>query len=119
MEFAGKEGVPGDHWMHIHNVLCTYRVKIRGTDKWLNIVNKGRFTSLDDPMVRALASRYGDPDDLLTDEWVPHLPGINAPGSYAAYAKAPMEFYMENVHNKVQKGTYEYLYTPPSMRKKK
>ncbi len=118
-DWAEKEKVPADHWMHVHNVFVTYRVKIRGADKWLNIVNKGRLTALDDPIVRALASRYGDPDDLLGDDWVPHIPGINAPGSYAEYAKDPLKFYMENVAGKVEKGTYEYFYTPPSMRKKK
>jgi hypothetical protein len=118
-EFCKTEKVPFDHNWHVHNILCTYRVKIRGTDKWLNLINKGRLTSLDDPMVRALASRYGDPDDLLGDEWVPHFPGINAPGSYAGFAKEPFKFYMENVYAKIQKGTYEYFYTPPSMRKKK
>ncbi len=119
MEFCEKEKVPFDHNWHVHNILCTYRVRIRGTDKWLNIINKGRLTSLDDPMVRALASRYGDPDDLLADEWVPHFPGINAPGNYAEFAKDPFKFYMENVYSKIQNGTYEYFYTPPSMRKKK
>jgi hypothetical protein len=117
-EFCKKEKVPFDHNWHLHNIMCTYQVKIRGTDKWLKLINKGRLTSLDDPMVRALASRYGDPDDLLGDEWVPHFPGINAPGKYEDFAKDPFSYYMKNVYAKIQKGTYEYFYTPTSMRKK-
>lgn len=117
-EFVKKNKLPDDHWMHIHNTLITYKVRVRGTDKWLPLIDKGRLTALDDPMVRALASRYGDPDDLLADEWRDHIPGINVPGNYADYAKKPRETLME-VFDQVENGTYKYFYTPPSMRKKK
>ncbi len=118
MEFVKSNKLPEDHWMHIHNQFTTYKVRVRGTNKWLTLVDKGRLAALDDPMVRALASRYGDAGDLLEDEWIENLPGINTPGNYAQYARQPRESLME-VFDKVKKGTYEYYYTPPSMRKKK
>jgi hypothetical protein len=37
---------------------------------------------LDDPDVRTLAAKYGDPYKLLTENWIPEISGINAPGSY-------------------------------------
>ncbi len=117
---AAKENkLPSMHWMHVHNEFLTYQVRVRGTEKWLTLINKGRLSALDDPMVRALASRYGDPDDLLTEEWIPHIPGINAPGNYAEYSKDPRKFLLTEFFGKIEKGTYEYFYTPPSMRKKK
>lgn len=116
-EFTKKNKLPNDHWMHLHNTFLTYKVRVRGSDKWLSIIDKGRLSALDDPMVRALASRYGDPNDLLADDWRDHIPGINAPGNYADYAKKPREFLM-SVFEQVEKGTYPYLYTPPSMQKK-
>ncbi len=118
-EFAAENKLPADHWMHIHTVLLTYQVKIRDTSKWLTLINKGRLTALDDPMARALASRYGDPDDILADDWRPHLPGINAPGNYAEYARDPQKFLIKEVFEKIENGTYPYFYTPSSMRKKK
>ena len=39
-------------------------------------------TSLDSPEVRALTSRYGDPKELLAEDWLPGIPGIDAKGRY-------------------------------------
>ncbi len=46
------------------------------------IIDKGRFTAFDDPDIRRLASRWGDPDTLLRQLWIPAVPGINYPGDY-------------------------------------
>ena len=35
-----------------------------------------------DPDVRKVASKYGDPDDLLSESWFPDVPGINTSGDY-------------------------------------
>jgi hypothetical protein len=39
--------------------------------------------------VRKLAEKYGDPDDLLGEDWIPQIPGITAAGSYDEYAGNP------------------------------
>ena len=49
-------------------------------DPCSNVPHAKPMKSLDDPEVRALASRYGDPDYLLAEDWIPEVPGINAPG---------------------------------------
>jgi hypothetical protein len=46
-------------------------------------------TTLEDPDVRDVAARYGDPDQLLAEAWIPSVPGINAPGTYAEYGRDP------------------------------
>ena len=66
-------------------------------------------SSLDSPEVRALTSRYGDPQDLLAEDWVPQIPGINAPGKYTDYAKDPWKT-VSMIFKKVEDGTYEYFY---------
>ncbi len=53
------------------------------------VIERGRLAAYDDPDVRDLASRYGDPDRLLRDDWVPDIPGITVDGSYEAYAADP------------------------------
>jgi hypothetical protein len=112
MDFALKNGLPNDHWWHIHNLLLTYRVKVRGTkNTWLTLIDKGEVTALNGPEIRALASRYGDPKDVLSDDWSPHLPGINAPGRYEDYAKDPWKT-LTQVMQKIDAGTYEYFYPP-------
>ena len=60
-------------------------------------------TSLDDPEVRALASRYGDPDYLLAEDWIPEVPGINAPGDYMKdYAAQPRAIRSAGARQSVQ-----------------
>jgi len=63
-----------------HTYFSTYRVHLRNADRWITLIDNGRLTSLDNAEVRALASRYGDPDQLLAEDWRPEIPGINAPG---------------------------------------
>ena len=45
--------------------------------------------SLDDPEVRDLAAKYGDPDRILAAPWKPGVPGLDAPGSYDEYGFGP------------------------------
>ena len=110
IDFPKQNGLPKDHWWHIHNTLLTYRVHVRGTtNTWLTLIDKGEVTAYRTPELRALASRYGNPDDVLSKDWVPYLPGINAPGKYEEYAKNPWKTFSE-LMKKVETGTYEYFY---------
>ncbi len=112
IDFPKQHGLPKDHWWHIHNYFLTYRVRVRGTkNTWITLIDKGDLASLRSPEVRALASRYGDPKEILSDDWVPHLPGINAPGRYEDYAENPWKTVSE-VIRKIEKGNYEYFYPP-------
>lgn len=38
------------------------------------IIEYGRLKILDDPKVREEAAKYGDPDELLTETWIPEMP---------------------------------------------
>src|ERR1051325_6535464 len=110
VEFTTKNNLPNDHWFHVHNYFSTYRLRVRGTkNAWVNIIDKGRMVSLDSPEARALASRYGDPKDLLAEDWVPHMPGVSAPGRYEDFAKDPWKT-VSMVFKKVEEGSYEYFY---------
>ncbi len=117
IDFPKQHGLPKDHWWHIHNLLVTYRVRVRGTkNTWLTLIDKGEVTALRSPEIRALASRYGEPTDVLSEDWVPHLPGINAPGRYEDYAKNPWKTLTE-VMKKIEAGNYEYFYPPVKVKK--
>src|SRR5438105_3620640 len=117
MDFAKQHGLPNDHWWHIHNTLPTYRVRVRGTkNSWLTLIDKGEVNALKSPEIRALASRYGNPDEVLSDDWAPYLPGINAPGSYQDYARNPWKTFSEVMH-KIDAGTFEYFYPPVKPKK--
>ncbi len=110
IDFPKQHGLPKDHWWHIHNMFLTYRVRVRGTkNSWMTLIDKGELTAYRGPEIRALASRYGDPRDLLTEDWVAHIPGISAPGKYEDYAKDPWKTFSE-IMKKVEAGTYEYFY---------
>lgn len=37
------------------------------------LVDRGRLTTLDDPEVRKVAAKYGDPDELLREDWIPEF----------------------------------------------
>ena len=111
-DFTKKHNVPFDHGWHTHTYFTTYKVRLRNANKWVALLDKGRMTSLDDPEVRALASRYGEPDDVLAEDWIPEVPGINAPGDYLRdYAQKPGAYALK-VIDKAGKGTYEHYYPP-------
>ncbi len=37
------------------------------------LIDKGHLTVLDDPEIRKLAAKFGDPDQLLSEDWIPPL----------------------------------------------
>ena len=50
----------------------------------------------DDPEIRKLAAKYGNPDEILKEKWIPAMPGINVPGDYLTdYAKDPYKLISE------------------------
>ena len=110
LDFTAKYNLPRDHGFHTHTYFSTYRVHLRSADRWVTLIDNGRLTSLDNAEVRALASRYGDPDQLLAEDWRPEIPGINAPGTYATdYAPNPWRT-VKLVIDKVLAGRYEHFY---------
>lgn len=112
IDFTNKNNFPIDHGFHVQVYQATYRVHLRNANKWVNLVDGGRLTSLDSAEVRALASRYGDPNKILAEDWIPEFPGINAPGNYQDFAKQPWKYIKEQL-DAVQAGTYKYFYPAP------
>jgi hypothetical protein len=84
---AAKQGLPVGHF-HIHLYFPTVVLDCVDGDQ-LKLIDDGRLCALDAPEVRAVAEKYGDPDVLLAEDWIPAVPGINCAGSYAAYAADP------------------------------
>jgi hypothetical protein len=35
------------------------------------VIEDGHLLALDDPRVRQIAEKYGDPDELLREDWIP------------------------------------------------
>ena len=100
MKYARKYNLPTGH-IHIHSYFATYEIKISGTDYWYKIVDKGRVAALDDPAIRALAIKYGDPDTLLNYDWIPPMPGINCAGDYLKdYAPNPIPYLKKRLEEK-------------------
>jgi hypothetical protein len=109
--FAARNNLPTDHGFDLYNYFATYRVHLRNSDKWIDLIDRGHMTSLDDPKVRALASRYGDPDRILAERWIPEIPGINTSGRYEDYSREPWKYSKAVIH-KVIGGTYDHYYPP-------
>ena len=92
LRYAEENRLPTGH-IHVHNYFVTFEIKLRGTNYWYKIIDKGWPTVMGDPELRALAVKYGDPDDLLSFDWVPPLPGINCEGDYHKdYAPDPAAY---------------------------
>lgn len=53
-----------------------------GDGRTIVFADKGHMTVLDDPRLRAVAAKYGDPDQMLREVWIPPVPGINVQGDY-------------------------------------
>jgi hypothetical protein len=108
-KYCEANDLPCDHAWHIHNYFITYAAKLRDEDQTINIIDKGHLTQLDNAEVRALASRYGNPDLILREEWVPGIPGVNLPGDYQKdYAPDPWKW-VKKEGEEIEKGTYKYL----------
>jgi hypothetical protein len=106
--FAKQHQVPQGHSMHHHNVLPTMQVRIRDLDQWVTLIEHGGLTALQDVYIRALASRYGNPNEITRRDYIPALPGINAPGSYDAYARDPGAYWIKWAES-IEAGTYEFF----------
>jgi hypothetical protein len=85
--WAGERRLLYGH-LHVHLMAATLRVETRD-GATIPIIEAGRLSAYDDPDVRDLAATFGDPDQLLRDDWVPAIPGVTVPGSYADYAADP------------------------------
>jgi hypothetical protein len=109
-DFTTKHDAPVDHGWHTHTYFTTYKVRLRNANKWVSLLDKGHMTSLDNPEVRALASRYGDPNYLLTEDWIPEVPGINAPGDYLKdYAPDPGSYAIK-LMDRATAGNYDHYF---------
>jgi hypothetical protein len=91
---ADPAGVIIKH-MHIHHIFPT----LEGTTasgEHFKIIDKGHLTALDDPEVRKVTSKFGDPDELLKEIWIPAIPGINVPGDYMRdYGRDPIPWILK------------------------
>jgi len=91
-KYIKENSIPHSH-IHMHNYFTTFEVKLRGKETWLKVTDRGHLASLDDPKIRTLAVKYGNPDELLSYDWVPPLPGINCEGDYLKdYAPDPVGY---------------------------
>ena len=85
--WAGEQGILYGH-LHIHLLFPT--LVITATDgKEYRVIQNGHLTALDHPEVRKLATNYGDPDEILKEDWIAPIPGISVPGSYEEYSREP------------------------------
>lgn len=92
LEYAKEHNLSLGH-IHVHNYFVTYEIKLQGSENWYKIVDKGWLSAMSDPEVRGLATKYGDPDELLSYDWIPPLPGINCEGEYLRdYAPDPVAY---------------------------
>ena len=107
LEYGKKHGVPIAHDMHMNQFYPTYEATVTGGKK-IKLLDKGYLVAAEDPEVRMIASKYGDPDELLRHLNRRPIPGVNAAGSYADYAKDPWQ-YMVQERDQIKAGTYPYL----------
>jgi len=92
--WAASKGIPYGH-LHVHLLFPTYEIKTKGGDV-IRVIEHGRLKALDDPEVRELAKKYGDPDELLNEDWTPKIPGISVEGKYEDYARDPAAWIAKN-----------------------
>jgi hypothetical protein len=70
-DWAAERGLLYGH-LHVHLLFPTL-VIVTARGEELRVIERGRLTALDDPEVRAAAARYGDPDEILREEWTPSI----------------------------------------------
>jgi hypothetical protein len=88
--WAAQKRIKYGH-LHVHLLFATYRITTPD-GKELSVIENGRLKVLDDPEVREMARKYGNPEELLREDWVPKVPGISSGGKYEEYARDPAEY---------------------------
>lgn len=101
ISILAAERIPWVH-CHIHSVFPTYEGTLKDGSK-IKLIDKGHLTALDDPEVREVSSKHGNPDELLREAWTPAIPGINILGDY-------MKDYGENPSKWIRKEGAEHPY---------
>ena len=94
-KWAAEQRVLYGH-LHVHLLFPTYTITTRDGVE-VKVIENGRLLALDDPGIRKMAEAYGPAEALLDGVWEPRIPGINAPGSYADYARDPASFIYSQV----------------------
>ena len=118
LDFTKQYNMPRDHGFHTHTYFTTYKVHLRDADRWVTLLDKGRMTSLDNPEVRALASRYGDPDELLRGRLAARDARDQRAGRLYEGLRARSVEAGKSVIDKVIAGTYERFYPEVPAEKK-
>lgn len=96
-EIFGKENNITYGHIHIHLMFANFEITTKKGEV-IKVIDKGRLTVLDDPEVIEKASKFGDPKELLRDDWIAPVPGISVPGDYHKdYAQDPFT-YIKNYH---------------------
>ncbi|MBI4454978.1 MAG: hypothetical protein HY644_03665 [Acidobacteria bacterium] len=101
MQWAAENRMPFTHAPHVHIQFSTIQYKMRETGQWVTVVDKGWVTANDDPEVRALAAKYGRPEEVLSYEWIPVKPTINYPGNWEDYVKDPWKYVEMEANGKI------------------
>lgn len=101
--YAAKlEDIPWGH-VHVHLNFATYEATMPD-GKTVTLIDDGHLTTLDHPDVREVAAEHGDPDELLSEDWIPAVPGINEDGDYHEdYAKDPAEWIEREMEEQARK----------------
>ena len=105
--YAKAQGLPMTHTAHMHNYFLTVKWRLRDTGEVITVSNKGHPTIFQNPELRALASKYGNPDVIFSYDWVPEVPGVNAPNPNA-FEKNPWATIVAQ-WKQMKAGTYKYL----------
>lgn len=107
--YAKANRLPISHTAHVHVYFGTVKYRLRDNGEVITISEKGNVSAYSNPEVRALAAKYGDPDTLLSYDWVPGIPGINEPGDYQKeYARDPWSW-LAREWKQITEGSYPYL----------
>lgn len=92
-KFAAEHKVPITHDFHFENSFPTYEATVTGGKKE-KFIDRGHLVLLDNPEVRAIASKYGETEEILREEGARPIPGINVPGEYwKDYAQNPGQYW--------------------------
>ncbi|MBI4481274.1 MAG: hypothetical protein HY652_00145 [Acidobacteria bacterium] len=69
--WADVRGFQVNHF-HVHIYFSTYEVQTRD-GRTVKILDNGHATVLEDPEIRQMASKYGNADEILSEDWIPYL----------------------------------------------
>jgi hypothetical protein len=103
IRYANEHALTNEHIGHAgHTYFNTYEVKLKDRGERVKIIDNGHLTAFDSLEIRNIVAKHGNPDDILSEDWIPAIPGISYPEDYMRdYGQDPVRWIQKELEGRL------------------